>query len=81
MECRIFNISTGKEEDTTPLFVLARAYRAAWHSIYGAEPVGWHRITTLGMVLDFSPRHPEASMPGFERSRSDCPPDDVPPGA
>ncbi len=53
MECRVFNMTTGKEEDATDLLVFARAYHAAWRSIYVAEPAGWHRIMTLGIVLDF----------------------------
>jgi len=59
MECRVFNMTTGKEEHTTDLLVLARAYHAAWRSIYTAEPAGWHRIMTLGIVLDFGQRDPD----------------------
>lgn len=67
MECRVFNMTTGQEEDSTDLLVFARAYRAAWRSIYAAEPAGWHRIMTLGIVLDFGLRDPnEWSPPGGE---------------
>lgn len=59
MQCRVFNMTTGKEEHTTDLLVLARAYHAAWRSIYTAEPAGWHRIMTLGIVLDFGQRDPD----------------------
>lgn len=53
MDCKVFDIATGKEEDATPLLVLARAYHAAWYSLYGAAPLGWHRIVPLGILLDF----------------------------
>jgi hypothetical protein len=70
MDCRVFDIATGKEEDTTPLLVLARAYHAAWCSLYGAEPLGWHRILPLGIMLDFRHRAqlsaPAVTGPDFD---------------
>jgi hypothetical protein len=70
MDCKVFDIATGKEEDTTPLLVLARAYHAAWCSLYGAEPLGWHRIMPLGILLDFRHRpdlgSPAVGTPGVD---------------
>lgn len=82
MDCRVFDIATGKEEDTTPLLVLARAYHAAWCSLYGAEPLGWHRILPLGIMLDFRHR-PEMSVPGATAQSVDggLSPRDASPGA
>lgn len=62
MQCRVFNITTGQEEHTTDLLVLARAYHAAWRSMFIAEPAGWHRISTLGIVFDFGQREPDPSV-------------------
>ncbi len=62
MQCRVFNLATGQEEHTTDLLVLARAYHAAWRSMFVAEPAGWHRISTLGIVLDFGQRDPEPGI-------------------
>lgn len=88
MECRVFNMTTGKEEDATALLVFARAYHAAWRSIYVAEPAGWHRIMTLGIVLDFGQlgvAAVDASGAGTASGTSGSDPgsstDQVPPGA
>ena len=35
------------------LHVLARAYRAAWIALHSEPPVGWHRLTDLGLAIDF----------------------------
>lgn len=73
MQCRVFNMTTGKEEDTTDLLVFARAYHAAWRSMHAAEPAGWHRIMTLGIVLDFGQVDPSANESSGRRSASGAP--------
>lgn len=73
MQCRVFNITTGQEEQTTDLLVLARAYHAAWRSMFVAEPAGWHRISTLGIVLDFGQRDADPSVAPDADSGSPAP--------
>lgn len=73
MQCRVFNITTGQEEHTTDLLVLARAYHAAWRSMFVAEPAGWHRISTLGIVLDFGQRDADPSVAPDADSGSPAP--------
>jgi len=37
--------------ETLEMHVLARAYRAAWRSVYASEPTRVHVIAELGVVL------------------------------
>jgi len=39
--------------DTLELHVLARAYRAAWRSIHAGDPMGWHVIDSLHVMIVF----------------------------
>ena len=42
--------------DTLELHVLARAYRAAWCSIHAGDPMGWHVIDSLHVMIVFGTR-------------------------
>ena len=37
------------------MHVLAKAYRAAWRSIWGEDPVGLHVVHALDLVIGFGP--------------------------
>ncbi len=56
MDYRVFSMSSGEDEDSTEAHVFARAYRAAWRSIHGCEPVGRHQVAGLELVVDFGGR-------------------------
>lgn len=56
MDYRIFSMSSGEDEDSTEAHVFARAYRAAWRSTHGCEPVGRHQVAGLELVVDFGGR-------------------------
>lgn len=56
MDYRVFSMSSGEDEDSTEAHVFARAYRAAWRSIYGSEPTGRHHVAALELVMDFGAR-------------------------
>jgi hypothetical protein len=56
MGYRIFNMSSGEEETSTEVHVFARAYRAAWRSIYATEPAGRHQVAALALDIDFGRR-------------------------
>ena len=58
MDYRVFSMSSGEDEDSTEAHVFARAYRAAWRSLYGSEPMGRHQVATLGLIFDFGARAP-----------------------
>ncbi|HEY5809441.1 MAG TPA: hypothetical protein VIT67_15815 [Povalibacter sp.] len=68
MDYRIFSMSTGEEENSTEAHVFARAYRGAWRSIHGTDPIGRHHLTGVGLVFDFGPQTPEPVDP-FEDMR------------
>ena len=53
MDYRVFSLSSGEDEDSTEAHVFARAYRAAWRSTHGCEPVGRHQVAGLELVVDF----------------------------
>ena len=55
MNCRITSRSSGEALDTVEMHVLARAYRAAWRSLFAREPVGPHVIAPLDAVFVFYP--------------------------
>jgi hypothetical protein len=59
VNCRITSYSSGEVLDTVEMIVLARAYRAAWRSLFATDPVGRHVIAPLDAVLVF---HPEARL-------------------
>jgi hypothetical protein len=54
MEYRIFTRSTGEPLDTLDMHVLARAYHAAWRSVFAQDPVGPHIIRALDVLFLFS---------------------------
>ena len=53
MDYRIYNVSNGEFENSAEAHVLARAYRAAWRAMHGAEPAGAHQISSLGFIFHF----------------------------
>ena len=56
MDYRVFSLSSGEDENSTEAHVFARAYRAAWRSTHGCEPVGRHQVAGLELVVDFGGR-------------------------
>lgn len=56
MEFRTFGIPHREPIDTVEAYVLARAYRAVWRSLFDAEPVGEHVIEGLGLAIQYSPK-------------------------
>lgn len=53
MKYCIFTHSTGEPIDTVELHVLARAYCAAWRSMFMRDPAGPHVIRALDIMLVF----------------------------
>ena len=51
----IFSLSAHEPLDAVEMHVLAKAYRAAWRCVHASEPTGSHRLTGLGVVIDFDP--------------------------
>ena len=54
MEYSIFSHSSGEPLHTVEMHVLARAYRAAWRSLFASDPVGPHVIAALDVLFVFS---------------------------
>ena len=54
MEYSIFSRSSGEPLDTVEMHVLARAYRAAWRSLFVSDPLGPHVIVALDVLFVFS---------------------------
>jgi len=52
--CRITRYSNGEPFDTVAIHGLARAYQAAWRSIFASDPAGQHVIAELDVVFVFS---------------------------
>ena len=59
VNCRITCYSSGEALDAVEMHVLARAYRAAWRSLFARDPVGAHVIAALDAVFVF---YPEARL-------------------
>ena len=53
-EYSIFSHSSGEPLHTVEMHVLARAYRAAWRSLFASDPFGPHVIAALDLLLVFS---------------------------
>jgi hypothetical protein len=54
-----YRIDLPAEEERLELHVLARAYRDAWLVMKARPPVGRHRISSLGLTIEFDePRQP-----------------------
>jgi hypothetical protein len=51
--------------DTLELHVLARAYRTAWRSIHVRDPMGWHVIDSLHVMIAFGTRPGPASATSY----------------
>lgn len=58
MEYSIFTHSSGEPIDTVDLHVLARAYRAAWRTVFARNPVGAHFIAALDVMFVFPAKDP-----------------------
>ena len=54
MEYIMFIRSSGESLDTVEMHVLARAYRAAWRSLFARDPIGPHVFAALDAVFVFS---------------------------
>ena len=61
MNCRITCCSSGEVLDTVDMHVLARAYRAAWRSMFASDPVGAHLIAPLDALIVFYPEAAQSS--------------------
>jgi hypothetical protein len=55
MDYTLFRLRDSEPIDALEAHVLARAYHAAWRSLYRCEPVGHHVIERLGLAIDFGP--------------------------
>ena len=53
-EYSIFSHSSGEPLHTVEVHVLARAYRAAWRSLFASDPRGPHVIAALDVLFVFS---------------------------
>jgi hypothetical protein len=49
----IFSHSSGNPLYTVEMLVLARAYVAAWRSLFASDPVGSHVIAALDVLFVF----------------------------
>jgi hypothetical protein len=56
LEHSIYNRSSMELLDTLEMHVLARAYRAAWRSLYARDPVSRHVIESLDVMIVFGNR-------------------------
>jgi hypothetical protein len=54
MDYSIFSYSTGEPLDTVAMHVLARAYRAAWRSMYLRDPDGPQVLHALDVEIVFA---------------------------
>ncbi len=54
MEYSIFSYSSGEPLDTVAMHVLARAYCAAWRSVYMCDPVGPQVLRALDVEIVFA---------------------------
>ena len=55
MDFRLFRIPDREPIDTVEAYVLARAYRAVWCSLFSREPAGEHVIEGLGLAIHYGP--------------------------
>jgi hypothetical protein len=54
MKYCIFTHSTGEPLETVDMHVLARAYRAAWRTMFLRNPVGPHVLLALDVLFVFA---------------------------
>lgn len=60
LEHSIFSWSSMEPLDILEMHVLARAYRAAWRSLHARDPVNWHVIESLDVIIVFHNQlHPD----------------------
>ena len=59
MQYSIYTHSTGEPLDTVDLHVLARAYRAAWRSLFARDPAGHHVLRALDVLFVFAGKNPD----------------------
>jgi len=57
----IFSHASGEPLHTVEVHVLARAYRAAWRSLFSDDPLGPHVIAPLDVLIVFSAKDLEGS--------------------
>ena len=53
MDYSIFSHSSGEALRTVEMHVLAKAYRAAWRSLFARDPVGPYVIAALDVLFVF----------------------------
>ena len=56
MEFRLIRLPDRQPIDTVEAYVLARAYRAVWRSLFNCEPFGEHVIDSLGLAIRYGAR-------------------------
>jgi hypothetical protein len=54
VDYNVVSYTSGEPLDTVDLHVLARAYRAAWRSLFSTDPLGTHVIAALDVRFVFS---------------------------
>jgi len=63
MQYTLYSCSTHEAIDTVEMHVLAKAYRAAWRSMWASDPAGPHLVNGLDLVIDFGPTRPVGAAP------------------
>jgi hypothetical protein len=59
LEYSIFSYSGGARLDSVEMHVLARAYHAAWRSVFARDPTGPHFLTTIDVLVLFEAKGTE----------------------
>jgi len=68
MHYNLYSCSTREAIDTVEMHVLAKAYRAAWRSMWASDPAGPHPMNALDLMIDFGPSRELAVLPAPEIS-------------
>lgn len=68
MDYRVFDLKSHAPIDTLELYVLARAYAAAWRVVHGAPPENRHPMPMFNVVFEF-----DTSSPASGRGRDRAP--------
>ena len=60
LEYGVYSYSGGTRLDSVEMHVLARAYIAAWRSLYACDPSGPHFLTTIDVLFVFAAANDES---------------------
>jgi hypothetical protein len=61
MHYSLYSCSTREAVDTVEMHVLAKAYHAAFRSMWAADPAGPHLVNALDLIIDFGRPRPAAA--------------------